>query len=59
MQPSLDELILGKELFIFFNYSSGADKLCFRDKNVYPCAAVAIYPHYMFIHQLQAKQTHA
>ena len=28
----------------------------FGDKNVYPCDAVAIYPHSMFIHQWYAKQ---
>ena len=30
--------------------SSGAHKLCFGNKNVYPCDAVAIYPHFMLIH---------
>ena len=29
--------------------SSGAPKLCFGNKNVYPCDAVAIYPHFMLI----------
>ena len=43
---------------ILLTYGSGANKLRFGDKNVYPCDAVAIYPHYMFIHQLQAKQIH-
>ena len=41
MQPSLDELILGKELFIFFNYSSGADKLCFNISALYVYPPVA------------------
>ena len=43
---------------ILFTYRSSASKLRFGDKDVYPCDAVAIHPHYMFIHQLQAKQIH-